>query len=323
LRITGRLLVGAHLVLAPRPALSCGLDRVNGYGTAVVTASKGKRLLQRLASRSKATDVEDQHRVENLSPAEPSGLPPSPTEPGSRVVASGFFDQYPRFYETSETATHPGRLNLRHQAMFGDNLDVFDGARVLDIASHDGRWSFAALQAGAASVVGVEGRPELVDAANKNFEHYGADRASYRFIAADVFHALAEEPGEFDVVLCLGFLYHTLRYNELFARIRRFNPKYLVIDTQVAKGEYLVIRLRVENAGLQSNSIADDFSHEGQVLTGRPTVNALEAMAGAYGFELERYSDWAGLLRDNTESARHYEAYSTGARVTALFRSVT
>jgi protein-L-isoaspartate O-methyltransferase len=93
------------------------------------------------------------------------------------VVGDGFFDRFPRFYDTSETATHPGRLNLRHQAMFGDNLDIFDGASVLDIASHDGRWSFAALQAGAASVVGVEGRRELVDHATQNFEHYGVNPA--------------------------------------------------------------------------------------------------------------------------------------------------
>ena len=119
-----------------------------------------------------------------------------------------------------------------------------------------------------------------------------------------------------------GHTPHTLRYNELFARIRGFNPKHLIIDTQVAKGQHSVIRLRVEQAALQSNSIADDFSHDGRVLTGRPTVNGLELIAGAFGFELERYSDWAGLLRDNTESARHYEAYSTGARVTARFKSV-
>jgi hypothetical protein len=238
------------------------------------------------------------------------------------VVGDGFFDRFPRFYDTSETATHPGRLNLRHQAMFGDNLDIFDGASVLDIASHDGRWSFAALQAGAASVVGVEGRRELVDHATQNFEHYGVNPARYRFINDDVFHALAEEPGEFDVVLCLGFLYHTLRYNELLARIRRFNPQHLIVDTQVAEGRHSVIRLRVEHAFKQSNSIADDFSYDGRVLTGRPTAPGLELMVRAYGFELERYADWAGLLRDNTAGAEHYQAYSTGARVTARFKSV-
>ena len=56
-----------------------------------------------------------------------------------------FFDAYPRFYETSKTSASRGRLNLRYEAIFGENADVFRGARVLDIASHDGRWSLAAL----------------------------------------------------------------------------------------------------------------------------------------------------------------------------------
>jgi cyclopropane fatty-acyl-phospholipid synthase-like methyltransferase len=285
----------------------------------MVTTRNGKRALQRLAARFGAGDG----GRGDPSSAQAPAIASSPTEPGSRVVASGFFDQFSRFFKTSQTSTHAGRLNLRHQAMFGDNLDIFEGARVLDIASHDGRWSFAALQAGAASVVGVEGRPELVENANQTFEHYGVDPARYRFVAGDLFHVLAEEPGEFDVVLCLGFLYHTLRYNELFARIRQFNPKHLIIDTQVATGQHSVIRLRVETGAVQQNAIADDYSHDGRVLTGRPTVNGLELMASTYGFELERYSDWAGLLRDNTESAKHYELYASGARVTARFKSVT
>ena len=69
----------------------------------------------------------------------------SSSEPGSRGVTAGFFDQYPRFYETSETFAYPSRLNLRHEAIFAENTDIFEGRRVLDIASHGGRWSFAAL----------------------------------------------------------------------------------------------------------------------------------------------------------------------------------
>ena len=246
---------------------------------------------------------------------------PSDSEPGSRVVSTGFFDQFPQFADTSDTASHPMRLNLRHQAIFGDNSDVFEGARVLDIASHDGRWSFAALHAGAASVVGLEGRPELVANANQTFANHGVDPARYRFVAGDLFRTMAEEPDTFDVVLCLGFLYHTLRYNELFARIRRLDPKHLIIDTQVAAGEHSAIRLRVEPSEHQSNAIDDDFSHDGHVLTGRPTLKGLEVMAGAYGFALERYSDWGGLLRDNKQNAEYCTAYETGVRVTARFKS--
>ena len=49
-------------------------------------------------------------------------------------------------------------MNERYEALFASNRDIFDGARVLDLATHDGRYSFAALKTGAAHVTGVEVR---------------------------------------------------------------------------------------------------------------------------------------------------------------------
>ena len=69
-----------------------------------------------------------------------------------------FAEDYPRFMEVSELKPKPDRLNERYEAMFARNRDIFDGARVLDLASHDGRYSFAALKTGAAHVTGVEVR---------------------------------------------------------------------------------------------------------------------------------------------------------------------
>jgi hypothetical protein len=53
--------------------------------------------------------------------------------PGSRA-ASWFFEQFPRFYRTSSTAPATARLNLRYEAIFGQNRDIFAGAPVLDLA---------------------------------------------------------------------------------------------------------------------------------------------------------------------------------------------
>jgi hypothetical protein len=248
-------------------------------------------------------------------------MPASTSAPGSRVVTTGFFDKYPRFYETSRTFAHPTRLNLRHEAIIGENRDLFEGRRVLDIASHDGRWSFAAVQAGASSVVGIEGRPELVEAAYDNFASYGVSPDRYRFVADDVFHALAEERWEFDVVMCLGFLYHTLRYNELLARIRRCGPEYLIIDTEVAGDTLALAHLRVERVTAQRNAVADEFSYGDHVLSGKPSVTGLEMILGAYGYRIERFSDWAGLARDNPDNAEEFKNYVRGYRVTARCRS--
>ena len=102
-----------------------------------------------------------------------------------------FFDNFERFYATSNTSPFPHRLNGRHHAIIARNADVLAGKRVLDIASHDGRWSFAALQAGAAHVTGMEPRQELIDNARETFTHYGIDPARYDFTCGDVFNLLA------------------------------------------------------------------------------------------------------------------------------------
>ena len=136
-----------------------------------------------------------------------------------------FFDDYPLFYESSDTAASPVRLNLRHEAMITSNQDILAGARVLDLASHDGRWSFAALRAGAEHVIGVEARAGLVDAANKTFAEYGVPTQDYEFVQGDMFRILQERRFDVDVVMCLGFIYHTLRYGELFRGIIDAGPR--------------------------------------------------------------------------------------------------
>lgn len=249
---------------------------------------------------------------------------PAPRLPVGSAVRSNFFDDYPRFYETSRTSPHRDRLNMRYEAIFGQQSEVFTGARVLDIASHDGRWSLAALKAGAKEVVGIEGRPELVASAQETFAHYGIARERYRFFASDVFPAVASDDMKFDVVLCLGFLYHTLRYNELMFHIRQMQPRHLIIDTDVIPRKAPLVRVRVERVAREGNAIADRYSHGDGVLKGVPSLAAVHQLLAAYDFELEELSDWASLLRDNPDVAPGSVAvYAKGRRVTARARSLT
>ena len=255
------------------------------------------------------------------APAEPR-LPDSyRSEPGSRV-ASYFFRDYRRFYSTGEACiTSKRRLNLRYEAIFEENKDLFEGARVLDIACHDGRMSFAALACGAKSVVGIEARPELVDRAAATFEHFGQDPDRFRFIAGDVHDVLNSEDLEVDVVLCLGFLYHTLRYNELMHGIHRTGANHLVLDTQ-AHGMLdpdPVVRLHSELSQRIGTAKADDYTVGAAVLTGRPNLAAIKKILACYDYEIERFSDWPRLLADNPE-VKGCRDYAIGRRVTLRCR---
>jgi len=235
--------------------------------------------------------------------------------PRGEAVATNFFDDYDRFFTTSQTTPQRIRLNLRYEAIFGQNRDLFDGARVLDIASHDGRWSLAALKSGASEVIGIEARQDLVSHANDSFAHYGIEAQRYRFIAGDIYQVMDDEAFDVDVVLCLGFMYHTLRYNELMSHIARCRPRSLLIDGRVIVTDEPVVLLRTEPVDKEWNAVADRYSWGDRVLSGRPSMTAIETMVNAYGFDVERRCDWTSLLRDN-QVDESVDEYADGQRVT-------
>lgn len=227
------------------------------------------------------------------------------------VSSMGFFDEYPRFYQTSQTSPHPHRLNGRHSAV----IEPFRlaGKRVLDIASHDGRWAFAALKAGASHVTGIEPRHHLVDHANTTLKSYGVE--NFQFVVGDVFNVLNGQ--KFDVVLCLGFLYHTVRHAELFDLMERTGANYVVIDTEVtppvrwawpsrssAPPERMVagnkqsVQLLSEPVAQEQMAAEDTLTRSGVTLAARPSREAVRFLAKHFGFSTSEYN-WPKRLKQD------------------------
>lgn len=231
-----------------------------------------------------------------------------------------FAEDYPRFMELSELTPKPERLNERYEAIFASNRDIFEGARVLDLASHDGRYSFAALKTGAAHVTGVEVRQALIDKAQATFASYGQDPDTYRFVCGDVFEVLAQQTFDVDVVLCLGYLYHTYRHTELMYRIHGLAPRHLIVDTIVVPGTQPYLRMVREPSSEDILSAASDAYSVGQVLVAWPTVSALELLMSEYGFEIESMYDWKKRLAGRPPIAG-LKNYAQGRRATLRCRS--
>lgn len=74
--------------------------------------------------------------------------------------------------------------------------------RILDLASLEGDFSAEFAHRGA-EVLGIEGRQVNIDRANARFSF-----PNLRFVQDDVRNLSRDKYGEFDVVLCLGILYH-------------------------------------------------------------------------------------------------------------------
>jgi hypothetical protein len=241
-----------------------------------------------------------------------------------------FFDKFDRFYSTSQTSPSPHRLNGRYEAIIARHSDALSGAKILDIASHDGRWTFAALQAGASHVTGIEPRRALIDNAVETFAHYGIPPQHYLFKCGDVFNLLT--PESFDVVFCLGFFYHTIRHAELLDRIERTGAALVILDTEVApaadqspprasddprlifNNPYGIQLLR-DPVGDQAMAFHDSITRNGYTLVGRPSRAAVRFLSNHFGYSCSEY-DWRSHVLRNSEQASELRDYSQGWRDT-------
>lgn len=158
------------------------------------------------------------------------------------------YDRFLRKRDAASGGANAARLRHRYDVIFSRNRDLFEGARVLDIMSSTGFWSLAALDAGAAHVVGVEPSPAPIEAAQKSFSEYGVNPGSYRFIKSEAPAALRSfDPQAFDVVLSHGFLeLSDARF--FFQQISRLKPKYVILDTRTVIGKGPIVRLKTRSA---------------------------------------------------------------------------
>lgn len=123
-----------------------------------------------------------------------------------------------------------------------------------------------------------------------------------------------------DVVLCLGFLYHTYRHTELMYRLHNLAPRHLIVDTLVTLETQPTLRVISEPNVENILSAARDAYSVGRVLVLRPSVPALQMLLRAYGFEIESMYDWKSRLAGRPPM-RGVEGYAKGKRVTLRCRS--
>jgi tRNA (mo5U34)-methyltransferase len=149
------------------------------------------------------------------------------------------------------------------------------GHRVLDLGCNAGFWSLKAADRGADFVLGVDGRQMHVDQANLVFEAKGIDPSRYRFEVANIFEYHAE--AEYDVVLCLGLMYHISKPVELFELMNRAGADVIVIDTRVSTAAGSLFE--VDHEALDDPRDAVDYE-----LVLVPTAQAVVDLGAQFGF---------------------------------------
>jgi tRNA (mo5U34)-methyltransferase len=191
-----------------------------------------------------------------------------------------------------------------------DKLPSFAGKSVLDIGAWDGYYSFLAEQQGATRVVALdhyawgvdfvarggywqkcfeEGtlpdqtldltefwRPELPGRRGFNFAAKALE-SKVEPVVADVMTVDLDELGRFDVVVCLGVLYHMKEPLTLLERVRALTREVAVIET-----EAMHFQNYDGDALLRFHAGGDLHADFGNWYV--PSIGALHAMCRAAGF---------------------------------------
>lgn len=213
----------------------------------------------------------------------------------------GFFHRHPRFSETSRTGPTAERLERRHRAIIDWNREALRDARVLDLASHDGRWSAAALDAGAAHVQGIEVRPHLIEGAPANVGACGFAEDRFDFVAGDVYTVLRQRQPKVDVVLLLGFFYHVARHVELIRLVTRTGARTVIVDSKIVPDAEVhpdrpvVIAFQLEDLSKEGAQALPEAAGAAKGIVGYPSRAAIPFLFGHFGFEAQEF-DWPALI---------------------------
>jgi|SRR5215469_9555061 len=124
------------------------------------------------------------------------------------------------------------------------NHGSLKGKRVLDIASNSGFWSLQFALLGA-EVVGFDARPDLIEQANLIKRIVGAKNVNFQVL--DFWDMRPESlGGKFDVVLCLGILYHLPWPIDALRLVKSMSREHILVDTEVYPAPDSVVHLRWE-----------------------------------------------------------------------------
>ena len=203
---------------------------------------------------------------------------PKATRTNDERRSSHVFDRYDAISGTALRPHAAKRLRDRYEVIVARNRALFKNSRVLDLRSGDGRWSFAAVEAGAAEVIGVDSKQEAVEAARNAFMKIGVKPAAYQFVNSKLFAALKDfRPDTFDVVLCRDV---SADPHFFFKSLARLRPKHVILDTKIADRKEPIVIFRANKpdqpgskAGMQSAS-----------LIAIPNEALIRALCGHFGF---------------------------------------
>ncbi len=138
----------------------------------------------------------------------------------------------------------------------------------------------------------------------------------YTLITGDAHERLHDPHIKADVVMSLGFLYHTLRYVLLFAGIQSTGDDYVLVDSRVITNvQGPVVRVRTEGTRADALAIEDRYAQGAKVMSAIPSEEALVLLLEAVGYKVDHRTDWSAILARHPH-VKFIHRYRSGNRVT-------
>lgn len=133
-----------------------------------------------------------------------------------------------------------------HSADLEDNCgESFNGLSVIDIGCNTGFWSIKAKKVGARTVLGIDGKKELIEQAGFVRDTLKIDGVRFRHM--DVYDVSKDSVGQFDICLFLGVLYHLDDPILALQKMAEITKRIIVVDTTVVPFEALLLVMRYED----------------------------------------------------------------------------
>jgi len=217
---------------------------------------------------------------------------------------------------------HRTRASLLEEPVRAALAAAGPNARALDLACCEGWFAHRLLEWGAGEVLGVDIRQQSIRRAELVRDHLGVDPARLRFRTADVLTLDPEELGRFDVVLCLGLLYHVEHPMGVLRLARALTGGLLAVESQTARVATPAL-FGFPSRGAQQSTEAVMAVHRepdhaqnplasyGGALSFCPNPAALELMISTAGF---------GSVERPLPGAGHDQDFFTGDRLLLLAR---
>lgn len=172
----------------------------------------------------------------------------------------------------------------------------------LDLACCEGWFAHRLLDWGAGEVLGIDVREQSVRRAELVRDHLGIDAGRLRFRTADVLGLTARELGRFDVVLCLGLVYHVEHPMGVLRLARELTRGLCVIESQTARVETPALfgfgsrsAFEATDAVIavhrESDQATNQLASYGGALSFCPNAAALRLMTVTAGFADVRRAD--------------------------------